>query len=228
MRAQSLISRIKARNLAVDAVKGIGRISLEHAGTVQRARTAWVAAPDGRIRIEMLGPGGHSVAKFLFDGNTYAYISHLDQQVHTYSSPSLNLGPLLGVAVPADDIVFYLVGAVPLREYDHIDLLTDEATDRPVLVMKRRWRGTVQKIYPDMERQVVNRVEFYNRWGQLTYRADLSRFRQVNDRQIPFSIQVTDEGTNRLRIEADNCWTGFSLAPEMFSIAPGQAETSRF
>jgi outer membrane lipoprotein-sorting protein len=227
-RAQFLMSGIKAGNLAVGAVKGIGRISLEDAGAVQSTRAAWVAAPDGRIRMEMLGPTGHSVAKFIFDGNTYAYVSHLDQQVHTYSRSNLNLGPLMGVAVPADDMVFYLVGGIPLREYDHMDLVTDDATGHPVLVLTKRWRGTVQKIYPDMERQTVNRVEVFNRWGQLAYRADLGRFRQVNERQIPFSIQLTDEDGNGLRIDSDNYWTDVSLAPEMFSIAPVQRETPRF
>lgn len=225
--AQSLISGIKARSYALDTVKGIGRITYRNADAVQGSRAAWLAAPDGRIRIEMLGPTGHAVAKFIFDGKTYAYISHLDQQVYTYSGSDLNLGPITGVAVPAADMVYFLAGAVPLRDYDHIDLITEDESGRRILVLKKRWHGTVQKIYPDMDGHLVARVDFFNRWGRLAYRADLGRFRQVDGRQIPFSIHVSDGDENGLRIEVDKCWTGFPLGPEMFSITPIQAESPR-
>jgi hypothetical protein len=229
IRAQSLISDIKTRNDAVDAVKGIGKVTLRETDAIQNTRTAWLAAPDGRIRIEMLGPAGFAVAKFIFDGATGAYVSHEDQQVYMYpGTAGLNLKPLTGVPVPADDIVRYLIGAVPVRDYDGIHLSREDITGREVLVLKKWWQGTVQKIYPGMDGEVAAQVEFYGWGGGLTYRAELGRFHRVGGRWIPFLIHVTDGADNGLRIEVDKCWTGFPLTPEMFLIGPIHDAGRRF
>lgn len=226
-RAQALLSAIKARNDTFDAVKGIGRITLRDADVVRTTRAAWLGAKDGRLRIEMMGPVGQPVAKFIFDGKTYTYVSHVDQRVYRQPGTVLNLEPLIGVSVPADDIVRYFAGAVPLRDHDHMRLTSEDNTGRDVLILNKWWMGTVQKIYPGLDGETVARVEMY-RWGRLTHRAELGRFRQIGGRWIPFHIHVTDGADNGFVIDVDNCWTGFPLTPDMFSDTPVRAEDRRY
>lgn len=226
LRAQALLSAIKARNDAFDAVKGIGRITLRDADMVRTTRAAWLGAKDGRLRIEMLGPAGQPVAKFIFDGKAYTYVSHVDQQVYRHPGTVLNLKPLTGVSVLAEDIVCYFAGTIPLRDHDRIRLTSEDNTGREVLVLNKWWGQTVQKIYPGMEGETVAQVEMYQ-WGRMTHRAELGRFRQIAGRWIPFHIHVTDGADNGFVIDVDNCWTGFPLTPDMFSITPVRSEGPR-
>lgn len=219
LRAQALYSAIKDLNDRFDAVKGIGRISLRDAHADRATRVAWLGAKDGRLRLEMLGPAGQPVAKFIFDGNTYSYVSHVDQKVYRHSGTNLNLKPLTGVSVLSDDVVYYMAGAVPLQDYHRIRLIGDDHADRDVLILENWWGQTVQKIYMTLEAERVVQVEMHQ-WGQMTYRVELGRFRQIGGRWIPFYIHVTDGADNGFVIDVDNCWTGFPVTSDMFSITP--------
>jgi hypothetical protein len=223
LRAQALLAAIKTRNDTFDAVKGIGRITLREADVVRTTRAAWLGAKDGRLRIEILGPAGQPAAKLIFDGKTYAFISHVDQQVYQQPGTVMNLKTLTGVSVMSEDVVRYFAGAVPLRDHDGVRLTTEDNTGREVLILNDWWRGTVQKIYPDMGGEVVSRVEMFW-WGRLIHRAELGRFRKIGGRWIPFHIHVTDGADNGFAIDVDNCWTGFPLTPDMFSVTPVRAE----
>ncbi|MDA8404239.1 MAG: hypothetical protein M0Z56_08615 [Desulfobacteraceae bacterium] len=72
---QRILSLIKARNDSARSFKGIGKISVWDQNGSTTSRAAWAGAMDGRLRIEFLALPGQPVAKFIYDGENYYFLS---------------------------------------------------------------------------------------------------------------------------------------------------------
>jgi len=220
--AASLLATINQRNKSLRSVKGIGKIKLWGEKGSQVSRLAWLGSSDGRLRVEVLGLSGQPVAKFIYDGKRFFFLSHIDQQFYqkTCLDPDLNL--LTGIDIKVSEIVLFLSGGVPIYDHDTVSLQHLGADEGYVLILKKRWLWVVEKIFLDESLSVVNKVEAYD-WSGMLYRAVLEKTRNVNEHAIPFNIVISTDSEEGFSIAANRCWADIKILPSMFFIDPPQS-----
>ncbi|MDO9264618.1 MAG: hypothetical protein Q7U02_11675 [Desulfosalsimonadaceae bacterium] len=222
--AQRILSVIKAGNDAARSFKGIGKISVWDRNGSRTSRAAWAGAIDGRLRIEFLALPGQPVAKFIYDGENYYFLSQTDRQQHQQSCSDPMLTQVSGVPIRVSEVVELLAGGIPIYAHDSVALEPLVSPSSPkegyVLVFKKRWLGVVQKIYLDSSRSVVEKVEIY-KWWKKAYQAELAQVRQVNGHRIPFDLSISNGHSQGFRVINDRYWADVSVKPSMFSLEPG-------
>jgi hypothetical protein len=215
--ANGFIAAITHPKDAVIFIKGIGRITLWDSGGVQTSRAAWAGVSDGRIRIEVLGLPGHPVAKFIYDGENYVFVSPADQKSYRKSVADADLEILTGVSVPSTDIVQLLSGMIPVKKFDEA-WFQDGASDcQNILVLKRKWQGVVQKLFLNDTHDRVVKIEIY-RWGRLVYSAEIGNMKSIEGRDVPFHLVFLNANQKGFSIDVEKCWPDTDLSPEVFSI----------
>jgi len=217
--AASLLATFNQRNESLHSVKGIGKIKLWGEKGPQVSRLAWLGSADGRLRVEVLGLSGQPVAKFIYDGKQCFLLSHIDQQYYQNTCLDPDLDRLTGIDIKVSEMVHFLSGGVPIYDHDIFSLQHLGADEGYVLILKKRWRWVVEKIYLDESLSVVNKVEAYN-WSGLVYCAVLEKTRNVNDHAIPFKIVISDDSQQGFSITTDRCWSDITVLPSMFAIDP--------
>ena len=218
--AHRILSIIKARNDAASSFKGIGKISVWDRNGSRTSRAAWAGAIDGRLRIEFLALPGQPVAKFIYDGENYYFLSQTDQQLHQESCSDPMLTQVAGVPIRVSEVVELLAGGIPIYAHDSVILEPQASGQGFVLIFKKRWLGVVQKIYLDPSRSVVEKIEIY-KWWKKAYQAVFAQVRQVKDHRIPFDLTISDGGNQGFRVTNDRYWADVVVKPSMFSLEPG-------
>jgi outer membrane biogenesis lipoprotein LolB len=213
--AALLLSGLKAEGGAGCFIKGIGKVRLWDPDGVLVARMAWVAATDGRLRLEVMGPTGQPFAKLICDGEGYSFLSSPDQKRYRSADANPSLKPLTGVEIRAGEAVFYLAGRIPVHPHDTVLLQAGESGG--VLVLKRRFAGEVERIYLNSASTGVEKVEVFCR-GDLVYRVLLDRIEEIDGRKIPFDLVVETDGGTGFSLSVDRCWTDFPVSAGMFSL----------
>ena len=221
---QRILSMIKARNDAAASFKGIGKISVWDRNGSTTSRAAWAGSVDGRLRIEFLALPGQPVAKFIYDGENYYFLSQTDQQLHQKSCSDPMLTQVSGVPIRVSEVVELLAGGIPIYDHDSVALEPLASPSSPkdgyVLILKKRWIGVVQKIYLDHSRSVVEKIEIY-KWWKKAYQAVFAQVRQVNNHRIPFDLTISNGQNHGFRVTSDRYWADVVVKPSMFSLEPG-------
>jgi len=215
-KAASLLDAFNQRNKSIHSVKGIGKIKLWGENGFQVSRLAWLGSTDGRLRVEILGLSGQPVAKLIYDGECFFFLSHIDAQYYQKPCSDPDLNHLTGIPIKVSEMVRFLSGGVPIYDHDMVSLEHPETGDGYVLILKNRWRWVVEKIYLDKSLSIVQKVEVYN-WRGMIYRAVLAQPRIINNHAIPFKISISTDSEEGFSIAMDRCWADITVLPSMFS-----------
>ena len=148
-----------------------------------------------RLRVDILSPFGTTLSVLTVDDGHFALSDH--REGHCYSGPAApcNIARLIGVSLPAEDLIQLVLGQVPLIE-----------PDRPPTIQWLRsgfYRVTLQRghsvqhldIDPDREILPLHRAVLEER-KKVVYEVSFSRWRQVASRMLPLEV--------RIRMPADN------------------------
>jgi outer membrane biogenesis lipoprotein LolB len=217
---QQVLSVIKAGNDTARSFKGIGKISVWDENGSRTSRAAWAGAIDGRLRIEFLALPGQMVAKFIYDGENYYFMSQADRELHQRACSDPVLTQVTGVPIRVSEVVDFLAGGIPIYDHDSVDLEPLASSGGYALVFKKRWLGVVQKIYLDSSRLAVLKVEIY-KWWKKVYQVTFEEVRPVNGRHIPFDLAISNGKDQGFRIVTDRYWADALVTPSMFSWETG-------
>jgi hypothetical protein len=209
------LSIIEQKNNAVTAFKGIGKIRVWDSDNSRTSRAAWLGAVDGRLRIEFLGLPGQPVARLIFDGNRFSFLSHIDQQEYGQTCSDPNLEPVTGVSIKTSEVVEYLAGGVPVYEHDSVLLEQSDSDGKFVLVFKKYWLGVVEKIF--FNGTEIEKLEIF-KWGKKTYQVEFKDIRVVSKHQVPFDLLIDDGDNQGFSFAVDRHWTDIHVLPSMFEI----------
>jgi len=218
--ARQILSIIKARNDAARSFKGIGKISVWDENGSRTSRAAWAGAIDGRLRIEFLALPGQPVAKFIYNGENYYFMSQADPELHQRACSDPVLTQVTGVPIRVSEVVEFLAGGIPIYDHDSVALEPLASPGGYALVFKKRWLGVVQKIYLDPSRLAVLKVEIY-KWWKKVYQVAFDQVRTVNDHRIPFDMTISNGQDQGFRVSTDRYWADALVTPSMFSWEPG-------
>jgi hypothetical protein len=165
----------------------------------------------------MLGLPGHPVAKFIYDGEDYLFISPLDQRTYRKRAVDADLDSLTGIAVPTVDIIMILSGDIPVQPFDEAVFQNGEPHCRDILVLKKKWHGVVEKLFLNDTHDRVEKLEIV-RWGRIVYSAEIRDMQVVEGREVPFRLVFSDANKKGFSIDIEKCWLDMDLSPDMFII----------
>jgi len=211
------LSILDYRNDAVKSFKGIGKIRIWDSDGSRTSRAAWLGAADGRLRIEFLGLPGQPVARFIFDGERYSFLSYIDQQEYGNTCSDPDLKQVTGVSIKVREVIEYLAGGVPVYEHDSVSLKQLESGDKSVLIFKKNWLGVVEKIF--FKGSVLEKVEIF-KWGKKAYQVEFKNIKTVNEYPVPFYMFITNGDNQGFSFTVDKHWADINVLTSMFEITP--------
>lgn len=220
--AVNLLSTVNKKNKSLKAFKGIGTIKLWHNNAPRfDERVAWVGANPLNLRIEVIGLG-HSAIKLSTDGRFFYYLDLTSKPpfFKKIRSTDASLDRLVSIPIRSRDIVSLLSGRAPIHDYSSAGLIQNKFKKGYILVLKKRWRGVIEKIYLDEKKSDIHKVEIFKPDGSIQYRAEFKKMQHVKGYHVPLKLVISnDEGTG-FTLEVERYITDAVVSPSMFVISP--------
>lgn len=91
----------------------------------------------GRLRFQAISPQGGTAADLASDGEMYCFLDVQKNCGECGTATAANVGRILGIAMPPDDVVAALVGATPVLPGAAATLRWDPREGREVLELRR-------------------------------------------------------------------------------------------
>jgi hypothetical protein len=151
---------------------------------------------------------------------------------------------LFSIPVTSKDIVNILAGRVSVDHYDSVaviknsssggrsPVISDDQTlvsahkdscayqDGYILVLKKGWGNTCQKIYLDADRKQVCMVEKFYLTGGLKYRAEFKEMQDIEGYRVPSRLVLSTHDGSGFQLDVDRYLAGVSVSPSLFVLTP--------
>lgn len=221
-----LMNQLMAVNAGLEAVKGVGKVTVAARGSSQTyERAVWVGAEPGRLRFVFRAPTGQPVFSMSCDAEWLTALNYTDGSYYRRQIGDNSMSRFLPVSIKCVDLYALLVGRPPLVTYDTVRLDTaNSSIDGPlVLLLQRRFRGTVERIRVDRRTGDLQAAELLDIHGNRLYEARLEAMETVEGYRLPIRISVSGPDGSLL-LEVRRSWPETAVAEDLFHIAPPQKE----
>jgi len=217
--ATYILSSIQHINNTLISFKGIGNLKLNTRSESMNTRAAWMGTRQGNFRVEIFGFPGQSAVSYSNDGSRSYLHSHLDNRFYMIESANPSLESILSIPITSQDLSTFLSGKIPVYVYDENKIEMKPYNSGYVIHLKKGCFGHLEKLYVDENKTHVEKVELFNSFGSLIYRAELNMRRIVDGYTIPFEIIISTKEGNRLSIHVDKCWTDETIPSSAFTLS---------
>ncbi len=221
---QAILAALGNRNAGLKNFKGIGTVRIWQEGRLKiDERIAWVGSDPGRINIAVL-IGGHPAVKLASDGKWFYYYEagKGEPTYKKYAASNASLKRIISIAIQTDDVLSLLAGRVPIRDHHRAILHKLETEPGYALVLKKRWWGTIQKIYLDESKTQARKIEFFSRTGNLIYRVRFDAVQTVNSYLIPGRLNITNGKDVQFELDIKRYLADVDVTSSMFVLNPPQ------
>lgn len=243
--AEKIVSCLKNQNLHLKTFKGIGRITFwDNEKKDLTTRVAWAGSIPDRLRVVLRSVAGQPVVSIASDGQRSYLVDHTRGKFYKQHSEGSTMKRFFSIPVTSDDIVHLLAGRVLVDNYDSAALLKNcgspgpmfnsglcrtsasnqeepcEPEDGYILVLKKGWGNTCQKIYLDASRKQVRKVEVFYLTGNLKYRAEFKTMQDIEGYRVPSCLVLTTDDGSGFQLDVDRYWPGVSVSPSLFVLTP--------
>jgi len=222
--AIDLLSLAKNKNSKLKTFKGIGRVRLWDKGNFQVSRVAWVGWNPKRIRMEVLGVSGHPLVSLASDGDWVYFYIHTQQRFYKKRA-NTTFQNFLSLPLGSIDMIALLSGRVPIADHQSVVLKRDPVSNRYTLVLKKRWRGLVEKIYFDKKKENVTQVERFDSTGDLVYRVKFERLQTIAGYIVPVKLVISTAVGVIFELDIEKYWVGVPVSLPMFVLEPPKSTT---
>ena len=113
-----------------------------------------------------------------------------------------------------------MAGRAPLREHHSASLYRQSSGTGYVLILKKRWWGIVEKIFLSEDKAQIHQIEFYNRSGELIYRARFDQMQNIKGYQVPSMLSISNGKGIDLQLEIQQYLVDVTVIPSMFVLNP--------
>jgi len=243
--AGEIVSYLKNQNLHLKTFKGIGRITFwENKKKDLTTRVAWAGSVPDRLRIALRSVSGQPVVSVASDGQWIYLVNHTRGKFYKQHSGDSTMKKFFSIPVTSGDIVNLLAGRVSVDNYDSAVVLRNGSpgpmSGSPsscrtalsnqeescahehgyILVLKKGWGNTCQKIYLDASRKQVRKVEIFYLTGDLKYRAEFKTMQDIEGYRVPSRLVLTSDDGSGFQLDVDRYWAGVSVSPSLFVLTP--------
>jgi len=242
---RELISYLKNQNLYLKTFKGVGRITFfENNKKDLTTMIAWIGSVPDRLRIVLRSVSGQPVVSFATDGQWLYLFNHTRGKYYKQRSGDSTMKRFFSIPIKSDDIVNILAGRVSVDNYDSAVVIKNDPPGRMpggtssrrsalssheeprghedgyVLILKKGWGNTCEKISFDANKKHVRKVEVFYLTGDLKYRAEFKRMQNIEGYRVPSSLVISTDDGSGFQLDVDKYWAGVSVSPSMFVLAP--------
>ncbi len=216
-RAERLLAKLLDRNEGLETFKGLGEIRLWHDAGRQTARIAWLAAMDGRMRAEILGPSGRPLMKLAYDGQSFFLYSAGEEGIRKRRVRNPDLERAVHVPVTIRELIFFLGGRLPVYEYRDVQLVTSGGREPDRLIIKGDWRGFRQQVVLAPGHERVRAFRIYED-EDLRYQVELADYQAHGGFLIPSRIRISNGASEGFEIRMTRFWPNAGLRARQFVI----------
>jgi hypothetical protein len=219
---QALLQRVTDVNTDLSAFRGIGRVRVTMQGTERvYERTAWVGSEPGRLRFAFRSPTGMPVFSMSCDEAWLTALNHADGQYFHRQINKNSLSRILPVAITCADLYGLLVGRPPQVDYDAVRMAPAGRGDADtiVLLLQRRFRGTVGRISIARDTGELSAAELLDVHGKRLYAARVDARQTIDGYRLPVKIRLTGPDGS-LELDVQRTWPAASVSRDFFKITP--------
>ncbi len=217
--ARQLLLSLKNINSNLKTCKGTGSINVWDNKQYYSSRIAWVAA-DNKLRIEILGVSGLPAKSIAYDASSIYLFSHFDKRFYKKKlSKNKNIEKIIEIPISFKDIIFILSGRVPVYHHTYLFLKKDISCEEHVLILKNRQHQIIEKIFVNNHTTTAKKIEVYNKYGAMEYRAVFDNLQDIQTYRIPLNIKIENDDA-RIQIIIDKYWANISVSPSTFVLTP--------
>jgi outer membrane biogenesis lipoprotein LolB len=143
----------------------------------------------GRLRVDVLSPFGTTLSVLTVDAGVFGLSDHREGRFFSGPAQPCNIARLIGIALPAEDIIRIVLGQTPLIETDGE---TDIQWHRDGFYrVTLRSGDLLQRLDIDPDRNTLRlRRSVLEDKGTVVYEIAYSRWRAVNSRTLPMEIRI--------------------------------------
>ena len=219
--AGALLSVLETQNFKLKTLKGTGRITFqENEKNTLSSRMAWVVSTPDRLRIALQNIYGQPLASAACDGHWLYLYSHIQGRYYKQRASSAILKHLLPMSITAADVVRFLAGRIPVRDYLSAGVETPRSENGFLLILKNRHGNIVEKVYFDKNKRHVYGVELFRFDGSLDYRVKFHGNQVTNGYQMPSRLVFSNTKGTGFELDIDRCWTDIRVSSSIFVLAP--------
>ena len=188
-------------------------------------RSGWAQNLVDCVLLSRVCPAAHRY--FHWDVTSYGFtaLNHTDGQYYSRKVGDNSLPGFMPVEIKCADLHGLLVGRPPEVKYDavRIDAQTKADSDLIVLLLQRRFRGTVGRISVMRDTGELSMAEVLDVHGNRLYTARIADMQTVDGFRLPANITLTGSSGN-LTLDVKRIWPGASVTQDLFRIAPPQSD----
>ena len=188
--AEEILRQVDARQEAVQGLKGLAQVKVSSPEKTFNVQQVLFARRPALLRVESLSLLGTPVLYMVTDGrklNLYQPGENRYYQGTTFQASSLS--PALPPELNPEEVVSFLLGGGPRRDYEKISIRADRKKGLWVLDLLSPSRGESQTLWVHPQAFHILRAE-YNR-PRFSHRVDYADFRQTNGILFPHRLLLT-------------------------------------
>ena len=213
----AILQQIGQTNSELLTFKGSGKIKLWKKHDVHVLHAIWVGFRPDKIRIVIEAVSGFPTVGMAADGNWFYLLSYGQNTYYKAEVKDPNLEKLVSVSITAGDIIQLISGGIPIRPYQSSTLLPSSDS---CLLSLRKGRVDIEKIYLDVKRTRVQRIEMFTDSGDLAYRVDRAGENEYDGFRIPASLTFETANDSGFQLDTESFWPNVPAPPQLFVITP--------
>ncbi len=220
--ARMVLPTLSSKNANLMNFKGIGNIKVRQNGKIRiDERIAWIGSKTVKLSIVVLISGLPAV-KIANDGKWFYYYEARQNEPIYKKIPATDatLQRIVSIPIKISDIIQLLAGRAPIREHHSASLYRQSSGTGYVLILKKRWWGIVEKVFLCEDKAQIQQIEFFNRSGELIYRASFDQMQIIRNYQVPSRLSISNGEGITLQLEIQQYLADVPVSPSMFVLNP--------
>ena len=218
-----LISLLERREKDFQNFRGVGKLQFK-SGPSKTMKIAWIGSRPGNLRLEMLGMWGQPLATFLLKEPTFCLYIVKDNVCYEGKSTAHNLSKLLTVSVESEDLFAVLSGHPPLPTFQKVRTRKLEGGTAQTLSLFGKWRKIIQKMWVSDTHNAVEKVESFDRFGDVKYTILFSDFKRHGRHLVPYEIQIVRPRGTEIVLNIQKFENGIAIPDKAFELDLGNAK----
>ena len=186
---ESLLQQVGARLQALQGLKGLARVKVSSPEKNFQAQEVLLVRRPAFLRIESLGPFGTPQLYLVTDGHELSLYNPGENRYYLGQATASHLSSALPVPLEPKEVVAFLLGGLPLSDYEISSVHGDREEGLWVLDLVSASRGERQSLWIHPQSFLILRAEFHRPGA--SYCLTFVDFHQIQSFLFPERILFT-------------------------------------
>ncbi len=215
-----LMVALQSANPDLISCKGLGKVRMTVDGARRTFdRAAWAGAEPGRMRFDARTPFGLPILSLACNESYLTVMAHSEgRYYHQPIDANQRLGKILSVDIACRDLYRLMIGRPPIIDY-HSAQMEITMAGESAIVLKRRYRGPVARLFLDEVNGDLTGFELLNVHGQRRYLAQIKRRRTVDGFRLPYQLRL-ESSQGHLAFDMLRLYPNAPVSASLFHIPP--------